>query len=101
MRDEITGKMTNSDRCMYRPKDLLVDELIKQGSQCSDFESICKMTKDSEVNKTLLEFRPIQFPLRIPTNFFCTGKWIFEINKLDGYRDYKIRVFRTEPKLDE
>ena len=27
--------------------------------------------------------------------------WIFEINKLDGYRDYKIRIFRTEPDITD
>ena len=27
--------------------------------------------------------------------------WTFEINKLDGYRDYKVRIFRTKPNFED
>lgn len=59
MRNERTGRMSTNENCMYRPKQLLVDNFLDRGSKCVDYEQICKVEEDGDVNKTLLQFRPI------------------------------------------
>ena len=61
---------------------------------------MCERKVNEDNNSTLLGFKPHRYPLKVQTNFFCISRFIFEIDKTEGYRNYRLNIFRTDLEED-